>query len=221
MMEYKGNIWVAILTLLVGVALIFMRSVVTTTVVVILGTLFVASGGLNTIMQFTRHDEKGKRKITFSSLITSLAAVILGIWMICDPSGNMNLVITLLGIMAILGGGYHIFSMLITYRPVKFPAWFYIMPALILGCGVFMVCSPQTFAESLVLIAGIVLIVYSIATMIEIFALMSYERDVKHGVHSSAVDLKGDMPYVEDVQARETKEIGSGQNSGHWPSDRR
>lgn len=210
-MDYKGNIWMAVITLTLGIALIFMRSVVASTIVVILGTMFVASGGLNILFQLTRRNDKGKLNITFSSFITSLAAVILGIWMICDPNGNIKLVITLLGIMTAIGGGYHIFSMLFTYKQVKFPLWFYVLPALILGCGVFMICSPLTFVSSLVLIAGIILIVYSIATMIEIAAIMSFQKGARN---------YSDTAYVEEDDDRsEPKEIGQGK--GPWPSDRR
>ncbi len=224
-MEYKSNIWVAIMTLLVGVALIFLRGVAAATVVIILGAMFIATGALTAMMQYNRRDDKGKRKLSFTDIITALAAVILGIWMVTDPSGNINVIVTLIGIIAAIAGGFQIFSMLITWHGVSFPKWFYITPALILGCGVFMICSPSTFTSALVLITGIALVVYAISSMMQVFTLMSFEKQMRDvGAASYAADdRKGEHRFVEEVSATEVKPADDNrqQTGGAWPADRR
>lgn len=222
-MEYKGNIWVAIVTLLVGVALIFLRGIAAETVVIILGAMFIATGAITAIMQYNRRDANGKRKLSFTDIITALAAVVLGIWMVTDPAGNINFIVTMLGIIGVMAGGYQLFSMLITWNGVSFPKWFYITPALILGCGVFMICSPSTFTSALVLITGIALVIYGLSSMMQVFTLMSYAKQMRNGAPAHTGSWKGEHPYAEEVTAAEVKPADEKpqQIGGAWPTDRR
>lgn len=219
-MEYKGNIWIGIVSLLVGVALVLMHKVVPETLVVILGTLFVVTGGLNVAMVVRRskYPDKAKRA-SFSGTITSLAAAILGIWMICAPKENVTLIITLFGIFAMLAAGYQLFGMLVTYRVVRFPLGFYALPVAVLLCGLFMIVSPQAFVSGLVIFMGVTLIVYAIALFLQSFAISSYERAYhrnirQNGMHS--FDPKAEVPYIDNQNTENRKITG-----GNWPADHR
>lgn len=218
-MEYKSNLWTGIISLAVGVGLVLLHSMVATTLVVILGALFIFTGGMTLLLLVQRSKNPDvKKKVSFSSTVTALAATILGIWMILAPDDNVKLIITLFGIFVILGAGYQIFSMLFTYRMVKFPLTFYALPVIVLGTGLFMVFRPQAFVSLMVVLMGVVLIVFAVAQFMQIYAMSSYERALKNAArnpYTAPRPRPEETPYVEAQQP--PKEIGN----GSWPSDRR
>ena len=98
-MESQRTIWTAIIVLIVGIALIFLRSTAIDIVVMVLGAMFVAASALNLFFLFrtptvTVSGGKVRRvSVSFGSLVAAVAAGALGIWMLFDPSSMSSLIV--------------------------------------------------------------------------------------------------------------------------------
>ena len=183
-MYYKNHIWIMLVSLAAGIACVMLNKIAPETIVIIIGTMFVAAGVINiaVILSTKTKNEEPKQRPSFSNFVTSLAATILGTWLIIAPEDNIALITRIISIIVILGSGYLLFSMLVYFRNVRFRLGFYILPAAILAIGIWMMISPMTFASFLVLTAGIILITYSIAVGLELLVLKAFERRMKKSV---------------------------------------
>lgn len=180
-MYYKNHIWIMLVSLAAGIACVMLNKIAPETIVIILGTMFIAAGVINLAVIFgskNKTDEVEKRP-SFSNFVTSLAAAALGTWLIIAPEDNVALITRIISIIVILGSGYLLFSMLVYFRNVRFRFGFYILPAIILAVGIWMLISPLTFASFLVLIAGIILIIYGVAIAMELLVIRAFERKIK------------------------------------------
>ncbi len=73
------------------------------------------------------------------------------------------------------------------YRPVTFPFWFFILPSLLVICGVVIcILGAEKVGEVMVIITGISLIVYAASTFINIIGLVSYRRAINKKAAESA-----------------------------------
>lgn len=202
-MEYKGNIWSALVTLLVGVALVFLHNLATNVLVIVLGFTLIAAGVFNIISAFNgsntvvieSNGKMTKVKPSFLSVVTSFAAIILGLWWVFDPQTNIDIIIRLFGVVGILTAMYQMYNMKVTFKAVQFPSFYYIVAALILICGLVMIVAPQIFESILVMFVGIVLIVYALTMICQSIAIHSYNKKAGKAGEGNRV--------IEDVTATE------------------
>lgn len=214
-MNNRDNIWIAIVTLLVGVILLCLPSVTLKVIVMILGIILMVAGVIYMLMAFNSKNPDGtKRNPEFLAIITSLVAFGVGLWWVIDPGTQKEIIVRLFGVMAALSGAYRIYDMKVTFGAVRFPAAFYILPMLVLVFGIVMIFMPNTFADSLVMIVGIILIVYAVAMLCQSLRVSTF-KPLKQ--KEEATTRK-----VEDVKATEVKENKDKDNNspGSWASDR-
>ncbi len=205
-MDYKGNLWSAILALIVGIVMVFFSDLALETVVLVIGILFIATGVFNLIIEMNRKDEKGRKRISPIGVLATAGTGILGILMVCTPHTMINLIIYLFAAAFILLGVYQICSLAFFYRPVTFPFWFFILPALLVITGVVIcIIGPSAVAQTMTLITGIALIVYAIASFIDIAGLLAFRRDMRKMAEASQSAAQADTTprEVEDVEATE------------------
>ncbi len=209
-MDYKGNLWSAILALIVGIVMVFFSDLALETVVLVIGILFIATGVFNLIIEMNRKDEKGRKRISPIGVLATAGTGILGILMVCTPHTMINLIIYLFAAAFILLGVYQICSLAFFYRPVTFPFWFFILPALLVITGVVIcIIGPSAVAQTMTLITGIALIVYAIASFIDIAGLLSFRRDMRKMAEASQSAAQTDTTprEVEDVEATEAAAV--------------
>lgn len=215
-MNNRENIWIAIVTLLVGVILLCLPSVTLKVIVMILGIILMVAGVIYMLLAFnTKNPDGTKRNPEFLAIITSLVAIGVGIWWVIDPGTQKEIIVRLFGVMAVLSGAYRIYDMKVTFGAVPFPAAFYILPVLITAFGLVMIFMPNTFADSLVMIIGIILIVYAVAMLCQSLRVTSYKPENKKA--------EEEPRKVEDVKAtkvKEDKEDKDNNAPGSWASDR-
>lgn len=205
-MDYKGNLWSAILALIAGIVMVFFSDLALETVVLVIGILFIATGVFNLIIEMNRKDEKGRKRISPIGVLATAGTGILGILMVCTPHTMINLIIYLFAAAFILLGVYQICSLAFFYRPVTFPFWFFILPALLVITGVVIcIIGPSAVAQTMTLITGIALIVYAIASFIDIAGLLAFRRDMRKMAEASQSAAQADTTprEVEDVEATE------------------
>ncbi len=214
-MDYKRNVWTAAVILLAGAVLVFFHDTAVSTIVMILGGMFVLAAILNIGMQLgkaKREQEADGKGTSMAGMLTAIASGALGLWMLIDPNSLVNLLIYLFASLIIIGGIYQICTLSMGYKPLKFPFGFYVLPALMVVFGVvIVVIGPQAIANGLTLIIGISLIVYAVSTGIEILGANSMRKSMT----SETIDATEADATTEPVDVK-AEEVGSG-----WPGDQK
>lgn len=174
-MKSKNLIYTGIVTLIVGIALVFLKSAAIDVVVMLVGIAFLLAAIINLYFVFSgpsriEVEVNGKKKngttISVGSLVSAIAAAALGLWMILEPSSFSSLLVYVFSALIILAGLLHIFRL--SAGAVKFPFGFYILPLiLVVGGIVLLILGATTVKNSIVLITGIALIVYSVSNFLE------------------------------------------------------
>lgn len=204
-MDYKGNLWSAILALIIGIAMIFFSNTALHTVVVVVGILFIAISVFNFAFEFSRK-RKAAGGASIAALLSSAGAGVLGILMVFTPSDMVDLMVYLFAAAIILLGLFQIINLAFAYRPITFPFWFFILPALLVVTGVVIcIVGAHTVGETMILITGVALVVYSVATFVDIAGLLSFRRDIAKAQKAAAEAAAAETPQVEEVTAEEVK----------------
>ncbi|MDE6367233.1 MAG: DUF308 domain-containing protein [Muribaculaceae bacterium] len=178
-MDYKGNLWSAVLALVIGIAMVFFSDIALHTVVLVVGILFIATAVLNISFEFSRRKTARHKVTSMPAFLASAGAGVLGLLMVFTPSDMVNLMIYLFAAAIILLGLYQIITLAFAYRPVSFSFWFYILPAILVISGVTIcIIGAQQVGELMILITGVALIVYAVATFVDIAGLLSFRRDL-------------------------------------------
>lgn len=129
-----------------------------------------------------RRGENGEdeRTARTSTLWASIAAIALGAWMVIDPTFFAGLLAYIFGAILILYGIYHIVMMSYWMKPLGVPVWFYIIPVLMIGAGIVILCtSVRTMNSVVVLITGIALVASAINSVLEYTVEFSSRRSIE------------------------------------------
>lgn len=212
-MDYKGNLWSAILALIVGIAMVFFSDIALHTIVRIVGVLFITTAVLNIAFALGRQrDARKSQSPSSTAIISSAGTGILGVLMVFTPADMVSLMIYLFAISIALLGIYQIIILAYAYKPVSFPGWFYILPSLLVITGVVIcIIGAQAVGTLMIRITGIALITYAVATFLNIIGLITFRR---------RLTKNNAKPEVEDVRAEEVPNTNSHNTSSAWPSDR-
>ncbi|MDE6535924.1 MAG: DUF308 domain-containing protein [Muribaculaceae bacterium] len=193
-MDYKRILWTSLLILAVGILLLCYKTTSLDLCVRFLGALLVGSSVLNIAMQIgasrQRKEDGKKHSITsLGGMFTAVASFVLGLWMLLSPEVFTTAMVYIFGAMMILSGLFLIYTMFHSYKPVKFPFGFYILPILVTICGI-VICliSPETTKAIIITVTAIAMIVYSVGAIIMVSGLISYNRQVKAEESATADD---------------------------------
>ena len=202
--SYKGNLWSAILTLIVGIVMVSLPNITLSTVVLTVGLMFIATAVFNLAYEFS--GKRAANKTTsMPSVIASVGAGVLGIIMVLMPVGMVNIIIYLFAAAIILLGLYEICALAFMYRPVTFPFWFFILPSLMVICGlVICILGAEKVGELAVIVTGVALIVYSVSTFMNIIGLVSYRRSIRKASATETAPATISEPET-TVEATEVK----------------
>ncbi|MBO5444672.1 MAG: DUF308 domain-containing protein [Muribaculaceae bacterium] len=176
-MNGKSLTYTGVVTLIVGVVLLFMQSTAIDIVVMVLGIAFLIAAAVNLFFVFSSSSKvsvevNGKKEshasLSIGSLLSAVAAAALGLWMVIRPSGFSSLLVYVFAALMILAGIYHIFMLLYGFGKIGFPFVFYILPILLVVTGVVvLVLGPVKMMNFIVLVTGISLIAYSVCNFLE------------------------------------------------------
>ncbi|MDE6810815.1 MAG: DUF308 domain-containing protein [Muribaculaceae bacterium] len=110
----------------------------------------------------TRSERAEKEAANWATIVTGLAGLALGIWMLCSPAFFIRAIIYTLGGILILVGIVQISAIYSAARPVRPIALWFIIPVLTLIAGLIIVLmGPEKVSSVAGLIAGISLVVYA------------------------------------------------------------
>lgn len=175
----RANNWLtAIIVMIVGILLIVWHNEANLLdwFVVAVGIMFIIPGLYSLISALVRKGEKEKQKMEHSAasstIIASVGALALGIWMALSPGFFVGLLAYIFGGILILYGIFHIIFVGFWSRPYVLPFWFYVIPVLMIVAGLVIICTNVRTMNSVVsLITGIALVASSVSTILEISAV--------------------------------------------------
>lgn len=193
-MKFKGLVFFNFIVLALGIAFLFVSAadrvmeliVAAGTVFILLAIVNIAmlirrrqtkpSQGASTGWRMTKATERAQRPgtaVTFIGWLCSIGAAILGVVMVVTPATFTSFLIYIFSIAIFLGGCYHIYMLSKGIAPVRLPSWVYTFP-LILIVGSVVMFMLDVFAHridqtTVILAAGIGMIIFAITSFIEIF----------------------------------------------------
>ncbi len=183
-MKTKSLTYTGIITLILGIVLLFMQATAINVVVMVVGGAFLLAAVLNLVMVFRRKahlEAEGRgasaQSVSIVATISAVATGALGIWMLIAPQGFSSLLVYSFAAIIILAGLYHICMLSFGFSQARFPFAFYILPILLVIAGcVILYLGPVRMMNAIVLVTGISLIVYSVCNFIEAAGESNYSK---------------------------------------------
>lgn len=171
-MNSKNLTYTGIITLILGIVLIFMKGAAISAVVMVVGVFFLIAAVMNLVMAFRKDTAN-----PFVSTLTAIGAIVLGLWLLFDPNGFTAILVYVFAGLMILAGLYHICMLAFGFKDTKFPVAFYIMPILLVVAGaVIMIIGSERMMNAIVLVTGIALVVYAVCNFLEAAGESSYKK---------------------------------------------
>lgn len=185
-MKSKNLTYTGIITLILGIALLFMQATAINVVVMVVGGAFLLSSIIDLIVVFhskatleVNGEKKTSGSISIISTLTAVATGALGLWMLLKPASFSSLLVYVFAAIILLAGLYHISMLGFGFRNTRFPFAFYILPILLVATGVVIfVLGPVKMMNAIVMVTGIALIVYAVCNFLEAAGESSYQKAI-------------------------------------------
>lgn len=187
----SSYIFRALCTMLIGFLLISKTDQMPTLLVQIIGGLFIISGVMAIIGYFVNNHQHSRRvrqaletgaeaprQSGFVPVfpVVGLGSLAFGAFLLLMPVQFVNILMYVLGVLLILAGLTQCWS-LIRFRRVVPITWsVFVLPLLILGAGIYVVCQPQEGASLPFTILGIACICYGISEFFNGWRLHRYQK---------------------------------------------
>lgn len=163
MKAISGLILNGILAILLGIALIVWPEQAIHYLIIAIGLFFLLPGLFSLFNFFMR--EKSKR--VFSAFpVEACGSIVLGALLLAFPVFFISILMYLLGVLAILGGGFLIVRLIMARKYNDIPFWYYVLPVLILATGVLILMNPQKIAENMFVIFGAASVLFGMSLLI-------------------------------------------------------
>lgn len=183
------------------------------TIIFITGILFIVPGLINMFVlgregKRSPENPKGQSQMArVTGWATCGAALILGTAMCIVPEEFRPLLVYIFAIALLLGGGYHIYMISRGLRPVRFPAWVYALPLLmVIAAGVMLFVPSLKDASrqsTVILITGIGMVVFAVTSIVEKAGVRAVNRMMRR--QESAGGFAKPDRQIEDANAEEIK----------------
>lgn len=208
-MKGRSLILSAILILAAGLILILTyKTTKTDGIVMVGGVLFIVAGLLNIftylgerpskkeIDEARREGREPRQRSSLSSVLawtSSSAAVILGLSMLLFTPTFSTLVPFAFALLITFGAIYQFYLLAIGTRPLRLPAWLFIVPVLMLGAAIYVFMQKpgdDNDEQLIMLISGIAFTLMSVTMFIESILIGSANREQLAKAHKAPGSAK-------------------------------
>lgn len=201
-MKAKNLIVTALVAIAAGVGLIIAnKSINSNGVVVAGGIIFIIAGILNFFVLYSERKRQnyGPLASTFST-IGNVGALVLGICMLIFQPTFVVLVPYIFGIIVAFLACYQFFVLAVGARPATLPAWFYLVPIVLIGGSIFIFfLKPEEDDHLIILISGIALALFGLFTIIE-GSMIPHMREKATGAHAEEKSAAKPTPLDESAE---------------------
>lgn len=189
----------AIITLVIGLAMVIWPNQVSKYIVIIIGALLLVTGVVSVIVSNT-----GERKNQKTSLlsINSLVDIVFGLILVIFPNFFKSLLTFLFGILLIFFGGGQIVCLAKARKNVMFSWTFFIWPIITTACGVIMFFQPHDASNWIFIFFGAALLIYSLTEFLSTYKIRSL---FKNAAENQQADPAQNGISVEEVTTEEVK----------------
>ena len=160
-----------IFVFIAGLILILMHSQarIFETIIIIIGVMFIVPGCLSIVALLSRGN---MGKVNMLALMPVVGGLLLGIALVAAPAFFVGVLSYTFAVLIIAGSLVKFWMLFSMGRSVKMPLWLYIVPALMLVCGIVILLTDiRTIESVLVLITGIAFVAYSANSLMEGLAI--------------------------------------------------
>lgn len=162
----------ALSMIILGVLLVSEKDTLTLALVECLGVAIIVPGLFSLISQLRRWREKDKIYFWFS-VLSSLVCVVIGFWLLFAPGNFIMEMILLLGLLLIALGIYQFYMFWYASRYISVPPLLYLLPALLVVAGIFVLTRPEMSVSLVLLVVGVGLIIGGAVELLRI----KYKRE--------------------------------------------
>lgn len=175
-MKSTTNWLTSLIVLVVGILLIVWhtRVDILSWIIMAVGTMLIIPSLYSLIAALVRKSSnrrEGDHSAPTSTIVASIGALVLGIWMLVAPGFFVGVLAFIFGGLLVLFGIFHILVVSVWSKPYILPWYFYILPVLLIIAGVVILCSDvRTLNDAVVLITGISFVASSVCSIMEYVA---------------------------------------------------
>lgn len=196
----------ALTAIAIGVVMVVSKTDALSLAVRIIAAFLVASGLVSLIVGY-RNRENG----TFALMGTNAAVdIFLGLMLFLFPGFFAGLLVYLIA-FALLGFGiFQLVTLSSANRVMKVGAMAFILPVLVLFCGMFLLVNPSFIGEAIGIVAGAALIVYGVSELLSSWkmkkAIDEYEIHQAPAQEQPAQQEENPLENVKDVEYEKVDE---------------
>ncbi|MDR0954581.1 MAG: DUF308 domain-containing protein [Rikenellaceae bacterium] len=170
----NGKLWKGIFAIGIGLIMVAWPGLTTRTIVVFLGIALLVLGAILLIGWIRRKRAGAPVQVPLASTVTLL----IGLCMTAMPQLFINILLVVFGILLVLAGLDQILTLILGRQAgVRLSVYFYIAPVLVLAIGLYLMFSPQTSAQTFILLFGITAIVYGVVALYDAYLLRNPKID--------------------------------------------
>lgn len=188
----------SISSIIVGGLLVAFHNQAAVWLIVLIGCLFLGPGIYSMITFWTLRNTEGYRPVF---PIVGLGSVILGLWMIFNPSFFARSIMFALGGLLVVAAIGQLAAVIRARKVAPAPFLFYAIPVFLLLAGIFVITNLDEAVALPFYIVGISMVVYGIVEMIHYFWLQKQLKDLERLNNiedAEIVSEEKDEPRLED-----------------------
>lgn len=165
----------------ITMCLIFQRTDILRELVIIFGFIFLIPGIVELIYVLSSPGRRQNQFVRLTGWISAIGGITLGAVMLLTPQSFTAIMVYVFAFGLIVGSLNQFYVLGYGYRPLRFPGWFYLIPALVVIAGVVIVASPMLRYNDpvVVLITGIGLILIALLAFMEMISAASMNHAAK------------------------------------------
>lgn len=180
-MNGKKSFLINLLIFVAGVVLVILHSSnFFNGMTIVCGLIFLVPSIINVVLYIGNgKNDDGTRKASLTSTIigwiTSTGGIVLGLSMLIWNNWYKEILPILFAVILLLGALFQFYTLLIGYRPLKFPIWFLSIPAILTIAGLTIILATPEETTT-VLLSGICLMLFSIICFMESWIIRAYKK---------------------------------------------
>ena len=169
----------ALLAIAIGVVMVASKTNALELAVRIIAAFLVATGVVTFILGLKTR--KGGENNLMS--VNAVVDVFLGVLLFFFPGFVVNIMIYIIGFALLAFGLFQVIALISAVRVYKVGVWSFVLPALVVIAGGFLVARPSFIGEAMGVVAGAALIVYGVSELLSTWKMRKAidEYEIKQG----------------------------------------
>lgn len=187
-----GGLLRAVVAVAIGVVMIVSKTNALELAVRIIAAFLVATGVVSLILGL-KNKEAGDSSLMF---VNSGVDILLGVLIFVFPGVVANLIVYFVGFALLCFGIFQMITLISAGRTIQIGMASYIMPALVILVGGFLLFNPSFIGDAIGIVAGAALVVYGVS---EIFATWKMKKAMKEYDFKAEAKSETEAKIAEEV----------------------